>query len=335
MLPMLNILVTGGYGFIGSEFIRQCLDLEDCEILNIDSMTYASNVYNLKDYEDSKNYSFLQLNICETKLISEAINDFKPDWIINFAAESHVDNSINNPDSFIETNILGVASLLTASNAYFQNIKKENNFRFLHVSTDEVFGDLSLDSPAASENSVYKPSSPYSASKASSDHLVQAWARTYGLPTLLTNCSNNFGPNQNKEKLIPKIIHNALNGQEIPIYDEGLNVRDWIYVSDHVDCLIKILKYSEPFERYNIGANNQLSNLEILDIIISNLEEKTANKNIKNLVKFVDDRPGHDFRYAIDSTKVQHKFDWSPSQDIQESFSETVNWYLDNEKFYE
>ena len=196
---MLNILVTGGYGFIGSEFIRQCLDLEDCEILNVDSMTYASNVYNLKDYEDLKNYNFLQLNICETKLISKAINDFKPDWIINFAAESHVDNSISNPDSFIETNILGVASLLTASNEYFQNIKKEKNFRFLHISTDEVFGDLSIDSPAASENSVYKPSSPYSASKASSDHLVQAWARTYGLPTLLTNCSNNFGPNQTKK----------------------------------------------------------------------------------------------------------------------------------------
>jgi len=332
---MLNILVTGGYGFIGSAFIKQCLDTENCNILNIDSMTYAANKFNLRGYEELENYNFLELDICETLSIQEAISDFRPTWIVNFAAESHVDNSISSPDTFIKTNIDGVLSLLKASSSYFESIRKDKEFRLLHISTDEVFGDLKKDLPPAKEETAYNPSSPYSASKASSDHLVQAWARTYGLPVLLTNCSNNYGPNQHVEKFIPKIIHNSLNGLEIPVYDKGENIRDWIYVEDHVSCLIKILKKSKPFQRYNIGANNQLSNLDVLDIVLACIESQSEKKNLKDLIRFVQDRPGHDFRYAIDSSKAIKNLGWIPSKEDQYLFAETVKWYLNNEEFYE
>lgn len=332
---MVNILVTGGYGFIGSAFIRQCLDTESCNILNIDSMTYAANKYNLRGYEELENYSFLELDICDLLSIQEAIKDFRPTWIVNFAAESHVDNSISSPETFMKTNIDGVLSLLKASTSYFESIGKDKEFRLLHISTDEVFGDLEKDLPPAKEETAYNPSSPYSASKASSDHLVQAWARTYGLPVLLTNCSNNYGPNQHKEKFIPKIINNSLNGIEIPVYDKGKNIRDWIYVEDHVSCLIKVLKNSEPFQRYNIGANNQLSNLDILDIILESIESQTLKKNLKDLIVFVRDRPGHDFRYAIDSSKAIENLGWIPSNNDKYLFNETVKWYLNNAEFYE
>ncbi len=331
---MVNILVTGGYGFIGSAFIRQCLDTESCNILNIDSMTYAANKFNLRGYEESENYSFLELDICDLLSIQEVIRDFRPTWIVNFAAESHVDNSISSPETFIKTNIDGVLSLLKASTSYFESIDNDKEFRFLHISTDEVFGDLKKDLPPAKEETAYNPSSPYSASKASSDHLVQAWARTYGLPVLLTNCSNNYGPNQHKEKFIPKIIYNSLNGLEIPVYDKGENIRDWIYVEDHVSCLIKILKHSEPFQRYNIGASNQLSNLAILDIILDSIESLSKKKHLRDLMVYVTDRPGHDFRYAIDSSKAQNDLGWSPSDNHMNLFYETVKWYLDNQEFY-
>ena len=331
----MNILVTGGCGFIGSNFIHSILKSHNHKILNFDKLTYSGNVNNHADIIENNNYSFIQGDICDIKALTIAINNFQPTYIINFAAESHVDRSIDNPMSFINTNILGTATLLQACTSYQKKLN-HSNFKFLHISTDEVFGSLTNEG-SFTELSPYNPSSPYSASKASSDHLVRAWQHTYGLSTLITNCSNNYGPYQFPEKLIPLMIVNCLDNKPLPVYGKGQNIRDWLYVEDHCNAIAKVLFEGKVGETYNIGGNNEIKNIDIVNIICSALDKLKPRINgeaYSSLIHYVDDRPGHDFRYAINCSKILHDINWVPLESFESGIIKTINWYLENEPWW-
>ena len=330
----MKIIVTGGCGFIGSNYIiYNASQNKNFNILNVDNLTYSGNHKNLSAVQNSSNYKFVKADICDNKLLTSIFNDFKPDAIVHFAAESHVDRSIDDPMTFINTNIIGTANLLQISKRYYD--KTNRNFKFLHVSTDEVYGSL-RDSGSFTEKSSYNPSSPYSASKASSDHLVRAWGRTYDLPTLITNCSNNFGPFQFPEKLIPLIITNCIDNKTLPIYGDGLNVRDWLFVDDHCRALDLVLKKGISGETYNIGSNNDVRNIDIVKSICSILDElrPLSNKSYIDLIKYVNDRPGHDYRYSIDSSKITSKLGWKPLNSFNINLKKTISWYIDNESWW-
>jgi len=334
-----NILVLGGSGFIGSNFIRCNILNENNNILNIDKLTYASSQDSLHSIFNNSSYAFLKGDICNTEFIKKNIERFKPDFIVNFAAESHVDKSISNHSEFIESNIIGVYSLLEAVRDYYDKLEidKKNSFRFLQVSTDEVYGSLELNADSFTESNKYDPSSPYSASKAASDHLVMAWHKTYGLPILITNCSNNYGPYQFPEKLIPLIIMNCLMEKNLPVYGNGENVRDWIHVSDHCTAILKVLENGVVGNSYNIGSEYELTNLEIINKICKIMDSKVPRKNnllYNQLITFVKDRPGHDFRYAINNSKVKEHTGWLPSISFSKGIEDTVNWYIENKNWW-
>ncbi len=329
----MKFLVTGGAGFIGSEIVKQLIGMDE-EVVNVDKLTYASCIKSLEEISSSQNYKFYKEDICNFEKMSEIIFSEEPDAIIHLAAESHVDNSITDPDVFIKTNIFGTYNLLNASKKFF-NETRPDKFLFHHVSTDEVYGDLnSFDSPFK-ETNPYLPSSPYSASKASSDHLVKAWGRTYGLPTIISNCSNNFGHFQNVEKLIPKTITNAIKGIEIPIYGKGHQIRDWLFVEDHARALIILAKSKNYGESYNIGTRNEIRNIDLVKMICQILDELVNEKpnNISSfleLITFVDERPGHDQRYAIDPSKFEKDFSFKSKKDFESDLITTIKWYIEN-----
>jgi len=331
----MKLLVTGGCGFIGSNFILEQVIEKNNTVVNIDKLTYAGNTDNLEKINNNPNYKLVEGDICDNSLVIDTIKNFGPNAIIHFAAESHVDRSIEDPLKFVKTNILGTANILNASLSYFKSDQNQN-FRFLHVSTDEVYGSIS-DNEFFTENSPYNPSSPYSASKASSDHLVRAWHYTYGLPILITNCTNNYGPHQFPEKLIPLIIANCIDEKPLPVYGEGLNVRDWLYVKDHCNALYNVLNKGKIGETYNIGGNNELKNIEIVKIICKTLDKLKPRKNNKHyseLISFVADRPGHDYRYAIDSTKTKNEIGWVPRETFTSGIKKTITWYIKNEAWW-
>ena len=328
------IVVTGGAGFIGSNFILKWLENSKENILNIDNLSYAANLRNLEVIESDPRYSFIKIDIQNQNEITEIIKELKPRAILNFAAESHVDRSIEGPESFINTNILGTYSLLEASLNYWNELDESDKkiFRFFHISTDEVFGSLNLNEKKSTENSSYKPNSPYSASKAASDHLVRAWHHTFKLPTLVSNCTNNYGPHQHEEKLIPLVITKALKNENLPIYGDGKNIRDWLYVEDHCEAIMKILENGKPGETYNIGGNCEKSNLEVVDEICKILDFKNPKQNgssYSEQIKFVKDRPGHDFRYSLDIAKIENNLNWKPKESFASGLAKTVQWYLD------
>ena len=331
---MQKIIVTGGLGFIGSNFIRLLLHENLCaEILNIDKQTYAGNPENLAEFENDRRYVFLKADIGNVEKIENAINQFKPTSIVNFAAESHVDRSIDSPEPFIQTNVLGTLRLLESTKNFFNSLdeKSKNKFRFLHISTDEVYGSLSNEDPAFSESTGYSPNSPYSASKAGADHLVRAYFHTFGLPVLTTNCSNNYGPYQFPEKLIPLVILNALEGKKLPIYGDGKNIRDWLHVEDHCRGIYSVLQRGLIGETYCIGGDSEKTNLEVVDTICEALDNY-RNKNAPHgkLKEFVKDRPGHDQRYAINFSKIKNELGWAPNYSFEEGMRNTVDWYFKN-----
>jgi len=333
---IINILVTGGAGFIGSNFILRSLSSLNCKVLNIDKLTYSGNLENLNKIKNHDNYEFIQGDISDCNLFNKAMNDFQPNILINFAAESHVDRSIDSASDFINTNILGTINLLDCCLDYYK-ANKTDNFKFIHISTDEVYGALG-DEGAFNELSTYSPSSPYSASKASSDHFVHSWYKTYGLPTIITNCSNNYGPFQFPEKLIPLMIINALNDMPLPIYGNGKNVRDWIHVQDHCDAIINIIENGEIGEKYNIGGDCELENVQIVNKICEILDTLKPRENrgsYSKLIKFVDDRPGHDYRYAVDFNKITSSLGWSPQINFEAGIKETIKWYIENSSWWE
>ncbi|MGR6836682.1 dTDP-glucose 4,6-dehydratase [Syntrophomonas erecta] len=331
----MKVVVTGGAGFIGSNFIHYIFEyFPDWQVLNLDKLTYAGNLYSLKDIVNNPNFSFIQGSIENKELVANILSKFQPDAVVNFAAESHVDRSIDGPSEFIATNIVGTFNLLECSRLYWYQLDEQRKeaFRFLHISTDEVYGSLGAEGYFTEETS-YAPNSPYSASKASSDHLVRAYYHTYGLPVLTTNCSNNYGPYQFPEKLIPLIILNALEGKNLPIYGDGLNIRDWLYVGDHCSAITAVLTKGKPGEVYNIGGNNEKTNLEVVETICNLLDElKPSNKisSYKEQIIFVKDRPGHDKRYAIDAEKIKRELGWSPRETFASGMKKTVQWYLNN-----
>lgn len=339
---MKNIIVTGGAGFIGSALVRYILLNTSNKVINIDKLTYAGNLDNLQEVSDSENYTFEKADICDEKKITNIFDKYKPDYIMHLAAESHVDKSINGPYQFIKTNILGTYTLLKTATKFFSSLdnKKKNLFRFHHVSTDEVFGDLHTSNDLFTEDTPYKPSSPYSATKASSDHLVRAWQRTFNLPTLISNCSNNYGPFHYPEKLIPLTILKIFNCKNIPVYGNGEQIRDWLYVEDHAEALFEVVTRGVIGETYNIGGNNEYKNIDVIKTICKIMEDlypiqtnKNTNKSLKcyeDLITYVDDRPGHDLRYAIDSTKIKNKLNWQAKHDFETGILKTVKWYLDN-----
>ncbi|HIA23491.1 MAG TPA: dTDP-glucose 4,6-dehydratase [Candidatus Marinimicrobia bacterium] len=333
-------IVTGGSGFIGSNFIRFILSNGYADkIIDLDKLTYAGNPQNLLKYDNDKRYAFVQGDICDQELVQELFLLHKPDVIINFAAESHVDRSIDGPSDFIRTNISGTYTLLQKSLRYYQSLTKEDqkSFRFHHISTDEVFGSLDNDG-IFTEETPYDPSSPYSASKASSDHLVRAWHRTYGLPITISNCSNNYGPYQFPEKLIPLMILNCLQEKPLPVYGTGENIRDWLFVDDHCDAIHTIIEKGEIGETYNVGGNNEIKNIDIVKTICNLLDNIRPSENLKSyqeLITFVKDRPGHDLRYAIDSSKLQNKLGWSPKETFETGIRKTIDWYLDNKTWWQ
>ena len=332
---MKKCLVTGGCGFIGSNYIRTVLDREeDLHVVNLDKLTYAGNIQNLNGIS-SNNLTIVKGDICDVDLVNSLFEKHQFDTVVHFAAESHVDRSIEGPAEFIQTNVVGTLNLLEQSRIF---INKTNNkdFRFLHVSTDEVYGSLGDDGKFL-ETTPYDPSSPYSASKAGSDHLVRAWNRTFGLPTLITNCSNNYGSYQFPEKLVPLMIINCLQGNPLPVYGKGENVRDWLFVGDHCDAIQTVLAKGEMGETYNIGGNNEIKNIDVVTIICSLLDEISPRENgssYSDLITFVNDRPGHDFRYAIDAGKIRNDLGWSPNESFETGIRKTIHWYLDNQNWW-
>ncbi|SUI75364.1 dTDP-glucose 4,6-dehydratase 2 [Shewanella morhuae] len=343
---MKTILVTGGAGFIGSALIRHMIENTDINVVNVDKLTYAGNLNSLAKISQSPRYRFIQADICDSAKMVAVFADCKPDAVMHLAAESHVDRSIDGPAEFIQTNIVGTYVLLEAARQYWNNLIAETKlaFRFHHISTDEVYGDLESTTGLFTEQTPYNPSSPYSASKASSDHLVRAWQRTYGLPVVLTNCSNNYGPYHFPEKLIPLTIINALAGQPLPIYGDGQQIRDWLYVDDHAKALCKVVMEGKVGETYNIGGFNEKTNLEVVQTICHILDRLVINKPdtvlnsssglFSSLITFVKDRPGHDFRYAIDATKIESVLGWRPQETFDTGISKTVEWYLSNTDWY-
>lgn len=332
------IFITGGAGFIGSNFILDWFTQSDEDIINLDSLTYAGNLENLASLHDNERHIFIQGNICDSTLIPNLLAKYKPRAIINFAAESHVDRSIIDPEGFIQTNIVGTFRLLEATRNYWNVLEKnkKKKFRFLHISTDEVYGSLSDKEDAFDEDHRYEPNSPYSASKAASDHLIRAYHTTYGLPVLTTNCSNNYGPYQFPEKLIPLIITNALTNKQLPLYGDGLQIRDWLYVKDHCNAICRVLEAGIPGETYNIGGRNEKTNIDIVHTICSLLDKlspHTDGKQYNEQITFVSDRPGHDRRYAINSNKIKCKLGWEPVETFETGIHKTVRWYLENQSW--
>jgi dTDP-glucose 4,6-dehydratase len=320
---MANILVTGGAGFIGTSLVYKLLNETDNNIVIIDKLTYASNSDEILELsQNNPRVDLIDVCISDIRALQYIYSEYKPVGIYHLAAESHVDNSIKSSRKFIETNIIGTYELLEITRALAPNI------RFIHVSTDEVYGDLALEAAAFTEETPYDPSSPYSASKASSDHLVRAWHRTYGLNTVVTNCSNNYGPRQHEEKLIPCIINRALEGKELPIYGDGKQIRDWLYVGDHCDALISAFKNGKAGATYNIGGNNEIQNIDIVKCILNIIEQETGKKDLDKLITYVKDRPGHDRRYAIDSSKIKKDIGWEPSYTFSQGIHKTVKWFL-------
>jgi dTDP-glucose 4,6-dehydratase len=333
----MRILITGGAGFIGSALIRHLIQDTEHEVLNLDKLTYAGNLESLTPVADSPRYRFVQVDIADSERVAATLAEFQPDAIMHLAAESHVDRSIDGPAAFIQTNIVGTYSLLESTRAYWLGLGTERKvaFRFHHISTDEVYGDLHGVDDLFTETTSYAPSSPYSASKAASDHLVRAWQRTYGLPVLITNCSNNYGPYHFPEKLIPLMILNALAGKPLPVYGNGQQVRDWLYVEDHARALLKVVSEGQVGETYNIGGHNEQKNLDVVRSICALLEELAPQKpagisGYEELITYVQDRPGHDLRYAIDASKIERELGWVPEETFESGLRKTVQWYLDN-----
>jgi dTDP-glucose 4,6-dehydratase len=332
----MKILVTGGAGFIGSNLIRLLVQQKDVAVVNLDKLTYAGNLESLADLEGSPNYTFERLDLCDLQALEGCFKKHQPDAVMHLAAESHVDRSIDGPGEFIQTNIVGTYNLLQASLTYWRELPSGNSFRFLHVSTDEVYGSLEAEALGFTEMTRYDPHSPYSASKAASDHLARAWYDTYGLPVLVTNCSNNYGPYQFPEKLIPVVILKCLRGEPIPIYGNGQNIRDWLFVEDHVEALWTVLTQGRIGETYNIGGNNERQNIELVHAICRLMNEFAPGaQGYESLVRFVADRPGHDQRYAIDASKIRDELGWEPKEDFGSGFRKTVLWYLENREWWQ
>ena len=332
----MTILVTGAAGFIGSNFVLDWLEQSNEPVVNLDLLTYAGNLENLKELEGDPRYQFVFGNIGDRELVSKLLADTQPRAVINFAAESHVDRSIHGPGDFIQTNIVGTFNLLESVRGYWNDLPDAEKaaFRFLHVSTDEVYGSLSKEDPPFSETNPYEPNSPYSASKAASDHLVRAWHHTYGLPVLTTNCSNNYGPYHFPEKLIPLCILNALNGKPLPIYGDGQQIRDWLYVKDHCSAIRRVLEAGKLGETYNVGGWNEKANLDVVNTLCSILDElqpRADGQSYATQITFVQDRPGHDRRYAIDARKLEKELGWKPQETFETGIRKTVQWYLDNQ----
>ncbi|EXE25484.1 MULTISPECIES: dTDP-glucose 4,6-dehydratase [Acinetobacter calcoaceticus/baumannii complex] len=338
----MKILITGGAGFIGSAVVRHIIQNTEDEVLNVDKLTYAGNLESLISVENNPRYQFSQTDICDRAALDKLFETFQPDAVMHLAAESHVDRSITGPYAFIETNVIGTYQMLEASRAYWLSLSDEKKaaFRFHHISTDEVYGDLEETTDLFTETTSYLPSSPYSASKASSDHLVRAWNRTYGLPVLVTNCSNNYGPFHFPEKLIPLMILNALQGKSLPVYGNGQQIRDWLFVEDHARALYTVVTQGTVGETYNIGGHNEKANLDVVHAICDLLEELAPHKpegvaQYKDLITYVKDRPGHDVRYAIDATKIKEELNWVPKESFETGLRKTVEWYLNNKEWVE
>lgn len=331
----MRIIVTGGAGFIGSAVIRHLITRTNHEVLNLDKLTYAGNLSSLRALEGCPRYEFANVDICDKRGVAAVMQAVKPDAIMHLAAESHVDRSIDGPSAFLETNVVGTFNMLTSAQSYWESLPKgpRARFRFLHISTDEVYGSLA-ETGYFTESTPYDPRSPYSASKAASDHFVQAWWHTYGLPVLLTNCSNNYGPYHFPEKLIPLVILNAREEKLLPIYGKGDNVRDWLYVDDHAHALNLVLENGRPGNKYNVGGSNERTNLQVVETICSILDElhpRSQGTSYRDLITFVKDRPGHDRRYAIDASKIRRDLGWTPGHTFETGIRDTVRWYLDNE----
>ncbi|MGZ8215258.1 MAG: dTDP-glucose 4,6-dehydratase [Methylosarcina sp.] len=334
----MSILITGGAGFIGSNFVLDWFAHSNETVINLDKLTYAGNLENLQSLADEPQHQFVRGDIGDKELVARLLNRYQPRAVINFAAESHVDRSIHGPEDFIQTNIVGTFHLLDAVRPYWDGLTEEakTNFRFLHVSTDEVYGSLTKEDPAFSESNRYEPNSPYSASKAASDHLARAYYHTYGLPVLTTNCSNNYGPYHFPEKLIPLVIHNALAGKALPIYGDGQQIRDWLYVKDHCSAIRTVLNAGKPGETYNIGGWNEKANLDVVHTLCAILDElrpRTDGESYRTQITFVKDRPGHDRRYAIDASKLERELGWKPVETFESGIRKTVQWYLDNQNW--
>ncbi|HIC40081.1 MAG TPA: dTDP-glucose 4,6-dehydratase [Piscirickettsiaceae bacterium] len=337
-----KLLITGGAGFIGSAVIRHVINNTNHSVVNVDKLTYAGNLESLTSIEGHANYAFEHVDICDSDAIKRVFNKHRPDIVMHLAAESHVDRSIDGPGEFVQTNIVGTYVLLEQARAFWAELEddKKDDFRFHHVSTDEVYGDLEGMNDLFTEDTAYAPSSPYSAAKASSDHLVRAWQRTFNFPTLITNCSNNYGPYQFPEKLIPLIILNALEGKELPIYGDGKQIRDWLYVDDHARALLHVALTGEISETYNIGGHNEIQNIKVVKTVCSILDELVPSKldgikQYEELITYVDDRAGHDVRYAIDATKIDKELGWTPDETFKTGIYKTVQWYLDNKVWCE